>query len=72
MVKEDAGKIAGSLVGDVEIPLLDPKFEGGALRFQIKPNQNAITFELKLDGNKLEGRFRGAEANGSFKATRQA
>ena len=76
VVKDDGGKLTGSLIGGpaepVEIPLVDPKLAESMFTFKINVNPNCVVeARLKLDANKLEGAFGCAEAKGTLKAVRQ-
>jgi hypothetical protein len=64
IVKEDAGQLAASVVLDgTDIAGLEPKLEGGTLTFKIRINDHeVVTIELRIDGNKLDGRFEGKES----------
>ena len=74
VVKEDGGKLSGSLYGGPgEIPLVDPKLEGNTFTFKIEVNTNCtVEAKLKIEGKKLEGTFGCAEARGSFKGVKRS
>jgi hypothetical protein len=73
VVKEDGGKLAGTLSGDPgEFDLVDPKLEGNAFTFKVVVNDATYTVQTTLDGQKLEGKYTGAEASGTLKGTKQS
>jgi hypothetical protein len=72
VVKEEAGKLSGSLVleqGAIEIA--DAKLEGKDFSFSIVINGNSYKVESKIDGTKIEGKFKGEDASGWVKGTKQ-
>ncbi len=77
LVKQDGGKLSGSLAGGPErpgeMPLIDPKLEGDTFTFKILVN-DACTVQatLKVDGKKLDGKFGCAEVNGTLKGVKQS
>jgi hypothetical protein len=71
-VKEEGGKLTGTLAGDVgEFGLVDPKVEGDAFTFKIVVNEDTYAVETKVYGNKLVGTYKGPDMSGSVKGTRQ-
>ena len=63
-IKEDAGQLAGAITLDgTDIPVLEPKVDGSMLTFKIRINDHeVVTVELRIDGDKLDGRFEGKES----------
>jgi hypothetical protein len=63
-VTEKDGQIAAvvSLDGN-DISLLDPKVDGSTLTFKLRVNDHeVVSFELRIDGDKLTGRFEGKDS----------
>ena len=62
-VTEQDGKLAATVTLDTtDIPLIEPKLEGKTLTFKLRVNDHeVVSFELKIDGDKLAGRFEGVE-----------
>ncbi len=72
VVKEENGKLSGTLSGDPgEFDIVDAKVEGNAFTFKVVVNDVSYTVETTIDGNKLEGKYSGAEASGTLKGTKQ-
>jgi hypothetical protein len=73
VVKEDDGKLSGTLSGDPgEFDLADLKVDGNSFTFKVVVNDATYTVETTIDGNKLEGKYTGPEASGTIKATKQS
>jgi len=71
VVKDDGGKLSGTLSGDPgEFPLVDAKVEGNAFTFKVIVNEATYTTESTIDGNKLDGKYKGPEAAGTLKGTK--
>lgn len=71
-VKDDGGKLAGTLSGDMgEFTLVDPKLDGNAFTFKVVVNEATYTTELTIDGNKFDGKYKGPEAAGTLKGTKK-
>lgn len=71
VVKEDGGKLGGTLSGDPgEFPLVDAKVEGNAFTFKVIVNEATYTTEITLNGSKFEGKYKGPEAAGTLKGTK--
>ena len=72
-VREDSGKLSGVLltVDGAELALVDPKVENGRFTFKLMINGEAYALDLKIDGNKLTGKYAGPEASGDFEATKK-
>lgn len=65
------GSLRSSSTGDM-IDLVDPKFEGKELRFQIRINPTeTVQLILALDGDRLSGKFSGKDSGtGTLRGTR--
>jgi hypothetical protein len=71
LIREDAKKLTGSLTdGSVEIPLSQIKLDGNAFTFGFQINDKPYAFQGKVDHKTLEGRYSGAEANGTLRCTK--
>ena len=71
-VKDDGGKLAGTLSGDMgEFALVDAKVEGNALSFKVIVNEATYTTEITIDGNKFDGKYKGPEAEGTLKGSKK-
>jgi hypothetical protein len=67
-IREDGSKLAGKLTdGEVEIPLVEVKREGGNLTFKFFVNGKPYTFEGKTEGKDLVGKYAGEEARGTLR-----
>jgi hypothetical protein len=70
-VREDGTKLTGFLTdGSVDLPLSQIKLDGDALTFRFYINDKPYAFEGKVDHNKLEGKYSGAEASGTLRCTK--
>jgi hypothetical protein len=73
VVKEDGGKLSGTLSGDPgEFPIVDAKVDGKAFSFKVVVNEADYVVEGTVDGNKFEGKYKGPEASGTVKGSRQS
>jgi len=71
VVKEDSGKLAGTLSGDPgEFTLVDAKLDGNSFTFKVVVNEETYTVETTLDGKKFDGKYKGPEAAGTLKGTK--
>jgi len=71
VVKEEGGKLGGTLSGDPgEFTLVDAKLDGNSFTFKVIVNEETYTVDAKVDGNKVEGKYKGPEAGGTIKGTR--
>ena len=72
VVKEDDGKLSGTLSGDPgEFPIVDPKVDGSTFTFKVVVNESDYQVEGTIDGNKFDGKYKGPEASGTVKGTKQ-
>ncbi|GEM_PF-3278750 len=72
IVKDDAGKPSGLLQIDAaELPLTDIKIDGKKFTFTISINDAAYLITTTIDGDTIQGSFKGPEAAGTLKGTRQ-
>jgi hypothetical protein len=71
-VKDDGGKLGGTLSGDMgEFALVDAKLDGSAFTFKVIVNEATYATELTIDGNKFDGKYKGPEAAGTLKGTKK-
>ena len=73
IVKEDDGKLAGTLSGDPgEFPIVDAKLDGNSFTFKVIVNEATYTVETTIDGKKFDGKYKGPEAAGTLKGTKRS
>ena len=71
-LKTQDGKLTGTLTGDQgALPLIDPKSDDSSITFKVVVNDVTYDVNLKVDGDKIEGKFSGGEATGTIKGTRE-
>jgi hypothetical protein len=75
VVKADGDKLSATIQskqGGEPLPLVEPKVDGSRFSFKVQVNQTEIVaVELKIDGNRMDGKFTGSESpSGSIVATR--
>jgi hypothetical protein len=72
-VKDDGGKLGGTLSGDPgEFTLVDAKLDGNAFTFKVIVNEATYTVETTIDGKKFDGKYKGPEAAGTLKGTKHS
>lgn len=74
VVKQEDGKLSGALTmesGD-QIAMLEPQLDQNEFRFKININNDLYSVIVKLDGDKLAGKYDGKEASGTVEGTRQS
>lgn len=64
VVTEQAGGLAAMATLDgTDMQLFDTKLDGNTLTFKLRVNeQEVVSFELRIDGDKLTGRFEGKDS----------
>lgn len=73
VVKEDNGKLGGTLSGDPgEFTIVDAKLDGNSFTFKVVVNEATYTVETTLTGNKFEGKYKGPESAGTLKGTKRS
>lgn len=73
VVKDDGGKLGGTLAGDPgEFALVDAKLDGNSFTFKVIVNEATYTVETTIDGNKFDGKYKGPEAAGTLKGTKHS
>ncbi len=72
-VKEQAGKLSGSIVGDMgEFQLIDPKIEGATFTFRVSVGDKIYGAEAKISGKSIQGSYKGPDDEGTFKGDKQS
>ncbi len=73
VVKDDGGKLGGTLSGDPgEFALVDAKLDGSSFTFKVIVNEATYTVETTIDGSKFDGKYKGPEAAGTLKGTKHS
>ncbi len=72
-IKEADGKLTGTLAGEMgEFAISDLKVDANVLTGKVTIDPEAYAVELKLDGNKGEGKWKGGGGEGgTLKATKE-
>jgi len=71
LIREDGGKLIGSLTdGEADVQLSKVRLAGTVFSFRFYINAKPYTFEGKIDGARLEGKYSGAEAAGTLRCSR--
>jgi hypothetical protein len=72
-VKEVDGKLAGTAGSeDGEIQLEELKYEDGTLSFKVSLESGTYEVTLKIDGDKLDGNWKGGGETGTVKGVKKA
>ena len=73
IVKEQDGKLSGTLKGDLaEFELIDPKLDGDSFTFKVSPDDaTTIAVAGKVSGKSMQGTFKGPNDEGTFTAEKQ-
>jgi hypothetical protein len=72
-VKEVDGKLVGTAGSeDGEIQIEDAKFENDTLSFKVNHDSGSYEVILKVDGDKLDGNWKGGGETGSIKGAKKA
>ena len=73
LVREDGDKLAGVLTdNEIQLPLSELKVEENDFSFRFHINAKPYTFKGKIDGAKLEGKYKGEEASGRLRCEKAA
>ena len=71
IVKDDGGKLGGTLSGDPgEFTLVDAMLMGNSFTFKVVVNEATYSVETTIDGGKFDGKYKGPEAAGTLKGTK--
>jgi hypothetical protein len=72
-VKEVDGKLVGTAGSDDgEIEIEDAKFENDTLSFKVTHDSGSYEVILKIDGDKLDGNWKGGGETGTIKGAKKA
>jgi hypothetical protein len=73
LIKQADGKLSGAmrLAGGEEIPLVELKFEGATLSFKFDLGGNSYAVEVKIDGDKLSGKYTSPVESGTVEGARK-
>lgn len=72
-VKEQGGKLSGTLVGTLgEFPLIDPKLEGNTFTFKVSVDEKTYSGEGRISGKSIQGAYKGPDDEGTFKGDKQS
>ncbi len=72
-VKEVDGKLAGTAGGESgDVSLEEVKYEGGTLTFKVSIESGTYEVILKIDGDKLDGNWKGGGETGTVKGVKKA
>ena len=75
VVKEDGGKLSGSLISvtqpDAAVPLIEPKSDGVSFTFKVTIGDRSYSVETKINGKKLDGKYTGSQTSGKFEGAKQ-
>ncbi len=71
-VKEQNGKLSGSIAGDYgRYQLMNPKLNGGTFTFRVYVGEDIYEAEGKISGKSMQGVYLGPEGKGTFKGDKQ-
>jgi hypothetical protein len=72
VIKEDAGKLTGTLSGEEgDFTLEDVKLEGEILSFKVTIDEQTYTVEARLSDSKFQGVFKSTRVSGTVRGTKQ-
>ena len=72
-VKEEDGKLSGTLVGDPgQFPLIAPKMEGDTFTTRVAIAEEEYSLEIKVSEKKLQGTVKGSTAQGTITGVKQS
>jgi hypothetical protein len=72
-VREDGPKLDGSLTdGQANIPISEAQLKGMVFTFRFYINEKPYSFEGKVEGKKLDGKYSGEEASGRLRCAKAA
>jgi hypothetical protein len=73
VIKEDGGKLTGTISGEPgDFTLEDVKIDGHTLTFKTTIDSETYTTEAKISGSKLEGNYKGTSVKGTLKGTKKS
>jgi hypothetical protein len=72
-IREVDGKLVGTAGNDEgQISIDDPKFDDDTLTFSVSLDSGTYDITLKVDGDKLDGSWKGGGETGSIKGNKKA
>jgi hypothetical protein len=72
-LKTEDGKVTGTLTGDQGVlPLIEPKADDHSISFQVALDDVTYAVDLAVDGDKITGKYKGGEASGTIKGSRES
>ncbi len=70
-LKTEDGKVSGTLTGDQGmLPLIEPKADEHSITFQVTVGDVTASVDLTVEGDKITGKFKGGEMEGTIKGSR--
>jgi hypothetical protein len=73
VIKDDGGKLAGTLSGEPgDFTLQDVKLDGHTLTFKTTIDAEIYNSEVKISDGKLEGSYKGTAVKGTLKGTKKS
>ena len=73
VIKEDGGKLTGTISGEPgDFTLEDVKVDGHTLTFKITIDAETYSSEVKISDGKLEGGYKGTSVKGTLKGTKKS
>jgi hypothetical protein len=72
-IKEENGKLSGTLAGSPgQFALLDLRFENDTLTCKVTIDEQTYAIQMKVDGAKIDGTWKGPSSQGTIKGNKQA
>ncbi len=72
-VEEKEGTLSGSLTGtEGTFELVDPRLDGRTFTFKVMVNGQTYLAETRINGKRLEGKYKGPDVSGTLKADKQS
>lgn len=72
-IKDDGGKLAGTLSGGPgDFTLSDLTYESSTLRCKVVIDDQTYSIEAKVNGDTMEGAYKGPGGDGKIKAKKQS
>lgn len=73
VLKEDEGKLAGTLTGGPgSYTLLEPKVEGEIFTCKVTIEEQTYSIQAKISNGRFDGTWKGPGSQGTIKGTKQA
>ena len=72
VLKEDGGKLAGTLTGGPgSFPLAEPKLDGETFTCKVTIDEQTYSIQAKISDGKFDGTWKGPGSQGTIKGTKQ-